>query len=88
MSERNGMPRPEPIWIALGMVAWAVARALSAERRDRFIDALQMTAAEHEQARRVVAFGPSDGGRRDMRRHARVAGAWVSRLAAELRARR
>lgn len=85
MSEQgNGMPRPEAIWIALGIVVAALVEALGPRRRARFFAAMRALADEHETASRVVVFGHALNHRRDLPRSVRVAVAWIRRLIGEL----
>lgn len=86
MAQNNGLPRPEAIWIALGIVVWALAEALEDGRGRRFLAALDRLADEHAAQGRIVAFDPPVRGGRAMSHAARVAATWVSRIAAELRA--
>lgn len=85
MANGNGMPKPDAMWIALGIVILALAEALEDGLGRRFIDALERRAAEHQDPQRVVAFGPMRSGRQALTQASRTAAAWVGRLAAELR---
>lgn len=82
---QDGMPPPSAIWVALGIVVWAVAEALEDGRGKRFLDALERRAAEHENARQIVAFGPVRTGKPALTQATRAAAAWVGRVAAVLR---
>jgi hypothetical protein len=81
MRNGNGMPRPEPIWIALGIVIFAIAEALEDGRGRRFLDALERRADEHQTTPTVIPFGA----RRPSSQAAQMAAIWVSRVAQELR---
>jgi hypothetical protein len=82
----NHLPRPEAIWIALAFVVWAVAAALGAQRRARFIDALAAVTQNEDARRRVVAINSTNGRRRAVTANVQVAVTYVSRIVAELRA--
>jgi hypothetical protein len=84
-SDRPEFPRPEAIWIALGIVVWAIAEALEDGRGRRFLDALERRTAEQAGALRVVPFGPPSPDDRTLGAASRLAAAWLRRLAAELR---
>jgi hypothetical protein len=77
----HDLPRPEAIWIALGIVVWAIAEALEDGRGRRFIEALERRATEHESGPRVVPISS----RRTPSRDVRQAGAWLAKVAQELR---
>jgi hypothetical protein len=81
MRNGNGMPRPEPIWIALGIVIFAIAEALEDGRGRRFLDALERRADEHRASPRVVPLV----GQRPTSQASQQASAWVAKIAQELR---
>lgn len=81
----NHLPAPTAIWIALAVIAFAVAVALGSRRRIRFIEAIEKLVAEHEARTRVVGFGRPQARSAAMTRAIRPAAAWLHRLAAELR---
>lgn len=76
----NGMPKLEPIWLALGIVVWAIASAMAAPMRARFIKALETIIKEHEDRRRIVAFDRRSLGKREVSRIIRVAIVFLRRL--------
>lgn len=80
----NGLPKPEPLWIALGIVVAAMAESLSPRRRALFFAALRTLTDEHEARSRVVVFGSARNHRRDLPQSVRVAIAWLRRLIVEL----
>ena len=82
----NHMPEPDAIWIALGFVIWAVARAMGGRRRDLFIDALAELVGDQETRRRVVSLHTTNGRKRAFTRSVQVAETYVARIVAELRA--
>lgn len=81
----NGLPKPDPSWIALGIVVLALMEALEDGLGRRFLDALERRSAEHKAPERVIAFGPVQANRRALAEASRTAAAWVGRLAADLR---
>lgn len=84
----NHMPKPEPVWIALGIVVAAVAVTLSVmlgERATRvFFDAMRQMIAAHENRERVVVFGATGRNGRTMSNAIRGGVAWLKRLIVEL----
>lgn len=85
---RNGrhMPEPDPMWIALGFVIWALARALGGRRRDIFIDALSELSGDQQAAHRVVSMHATNGRKRAFTQSVQVAESYIARIVAELRA--
>jgi hypothetical protein len=78
------MPDPGPAWIALGIIAGALVISLPPSRRKLFIAALKALTAQHDQAERVVAFGPRTS-REKAISHAVLGGtAWIRRLVQEI----
>lgn len=84
----NGMPKLEPIWLALGDVTWAMATALSPTVRTRFIEALERLADAHENKQQLAAFDIFSLSRRDRARAMRVANTFIRRLIVDLKAAR
>lgn len=85
MSE-NGwdhLPKPDAIWVALGIVTVAIATALGARRRADFVTALRTLADRHDARERIIAFGRQTNGR-TMSRAVQGGVAWVRRLIVEL----
>lgn len=82
------MPPPEAIWMALGLIAWAVAMALAPTVRGRFMNALEMLSEQHEARWRVVSFPPPSLKTGDMSHATRIAIAWVRSILDEFRAAR
>lgn len=80
----NHMPKPEPIWIALGIVVAAIAAALGAKRRRVFFAALRELVHQHESRERVVSFTAARSQTRAMSQAIRGGAAWLSRLIEEL----
>lgn len=80
----NGMPKPEAVWLALGIAVAAMVETFGPKRRARFFAAMRALADEHETQSRVVVFGHTLNGRRDLPHSARVAAAWIRRLIDEL----
>jgi hypothetical protein len=81
MANDHDLPKPEAIWIALGIVVWAIAEALEDGRGRRFIDALERRTAEHQRAAAVAPFGR----RKPTSSATRQAGAWLEKVTQELR---
>lgn len=81
----NHFPKPEPVWVVLGIVVWAVAVALGPKRRRVFIDTLDELTAEHAARGRVVAFGTHSARSRALSSSARTGAAYLQRLIAALR---
>lgn len=84
MANGNGLPRPEAIWIALGIVVAAISAARGGKRRRRFIRALRGLIEDHEASSRVVVFGSATTHKRDLPHSIRVATRWLRRLITEL----
>lgn len=80
----DGMPKPEAIWVALGIVVVAVAVALGSRQRALFFDALRMLIAEHESRERIVVFGRAGRNGRTMSNAIRGGVAWLRRLIVEI----
>lgn len=83
---RNGnhLPRPEAIWIALGIVVFAIVRTMSRKKRALFIAELKSLVAEHEGADRVIAFGSRARWNGGMLNAIRGGVFWIRRLIVEL----
>lgn len=88
MANGNGLPKPEPVWVALSLIVWAVAAALSAQQRSRFIDTLDSLAKDQEARRQVVAINVTNGRRRALTQSVQVAARFIERIVVELRAAR
>lgn len=84
MANGNHMPRPEPGWVALGIVVAALAVALGGERRRMFFDAMRRLVEQHETRNRVVVFGSQRNHVRAMSHAIRGGVAWLKRLIVEL----
>lgn len=82
----NHVPKPEPVWIALAFVIWAIALALGPQRRTRFIEALSELAENEEARRRVISINATNGRRRQVTASVQVAVRFARRIVAELRA--
>jgi hypothetical protein len=82
----NGLPPPEPVWIALGLITWALASALSKAARTRFIDTLDALCSDHAARNRIAAFRHISPKTRHVPHATRVALAYLRRIIAELRA--
>jgi hypothetical protein len=82
----NHRPKPEPVWIALGIVVWAVAVALGPKRRQAFIDTLAELTDDHAARRRVIGFEPPQSRSRALSQSVLVAAAWLQRLIGDLKA--
>lgn len=80
----NGIPKPEPVWIALGIVVAALATALGAQRRRVFFDALRTMVEQHENRSNVAVFGSLRFNGRNMSQAIRGGVAWLKRLIVEL----
>lgn len=80
----NHLPKPDPVWVALGIIVAAIAAALGPTRRARFFDAMEELSVEHETRAHVLVFTRNH--RRDLPRSAKVASHWLNRLVVELRA--
>jgi hypothetical protein len=80
------MPPPDPVWLTLGILIFAIAAALGPTRSAAFIAALDEQAAGQASRRRVIAIHATDGRRRAVTRSVQVAATFVARIVAELRA--
>ena len=74
------MPKPEPIWIALGILVAAFVMTLSPRRKAAFLAALTTVADTHESMERVVAFDLRLNHARAMSHSIRGGVAWIRRL--------
>jgi hypothetical protein len=88
MSEEHELPPPEAIWLALGMVTWAIAAALAPKARARFLDALTRLTDEHSARQRIIALSSVTPKTGNLSRGVRLAVAWIRRILAQLRAAR
>jgi hypothetical protein len=82
------MPRPEPIWVALSILIWALAETLGPTRRARLLGAMARYCEADELRRRVTALHLRNGRRRAVSQSAQVACAWITRIVVELGAER
>jgi hypothetical protein len=82
----NHMPKPEPYWIALGIVVWSMAVALGPKRRRMFLDAMEALTEEHVSRRRVIAFRPLNARSRNLPQATLIAAAYLRRLVEGLKA--
>lgn len=80
----NHMPKPEAIWIALGITIAATAIALGPKRRPTFFAAFRTLIAQHESRERVVSFDAGRNHRRAMSQSIRASVSWLLRLIVEL----
>lgn len=78
------MPKPEPIWIALGILVAAYFMTLGARRRRAFLAAVSDMADAHERMERIVAFEVRRNHARAMSHSIRGGVAWIRRLVSEL----
>jgi hypothetical protein len=85
VAENKQMPPPDPIWIALGIVIWALAEALGEKRRPQFIAALERIAADHSARGKIVSLH-INGRRRSVAASAKVASNYITRIVGEMRA--
>lgn len=81
----NHRPKPDPQWVALGIVVWAVAVALGSKRRKVFIEALDELTDDHATRRRVIGFDPPQARSRALSQSVLVAAAWLNRLVTDLK---
>ena len=84
----NRMPDPDAVWIALGMVIWAIALALGGRRRGAFIAALAALTEDQDARRQVVSIHTTNGRKRAFTQSVQVAATYLARIVAELRAAR
>jgi hypothetical protein len=84
----NGMPPADAVWLALGIVIWAMARALGERRRALFIDALEALASDINALRRIIAPLGERHHLTQMPQAQRIAGEWLRRIVVQLRAAR
>lgn len=85
MSDED-LPPPEPIWVALALVTWALASALAPTVRVRFVRNLERLCDESEARRHVVAIETQPRAVGPLWVANIVALTWLRRLIAELRA--
>lgn len=83
---RNGnhMPKPDAVWVALGIVAFATMLSLPPKRRRVFLDALATLAAQSDSSDRVIAFGARKRWNGTMSQSIRSGVFWLKRLIVEL----
>lgn len=78
------MPRPEPYWIALGIVVAAIAISQGPKRRRLFLRALRELTEQHESRTRVVSFDTRRNHTRALSHSIKGSAAWMYRLIEEL----